>query len=77
MAVDVTDNTLQQGQTVLTGLETLRTAKAPIAFTNPFDDDVYATADSHTVTIEDITFPQENAGGDDYVVVRVRATQTV
>ncbi len=77
MAVDVTDNTLQQGQTVLTGLETLRTAKAPVAFTNPFDDDVYAAADSHTVTIEDVTFPQENAGGDDYVVVRVRATQTV
>ena len=77
MAVDVTDNNRQQGQTVLTGLETLRTAKAPVAFTNPFDDDVYATADSHTVTIEDVTFPQENAGGDDYVVVRVRATQTV
>ncbi len=77
MAVDVTDNNKQQGQTVLTGLETLRTAKAPIAFTNPFDHDVYATADSHTVTIEDVTFPQENAGGDDYVVVRVRATQTV
>ncbi len=77
MAVDVTDRELVVGQTVLTGLETLRTAKAPIAFTNPFDDDVYATADSHTVTIEDVTFPQENAGGDDYVVVRVRATQTV
>ncbi len=77
MAVDVTDNNKQQGQTVLTGLETLRTAKAPVAFTNPFDDDVYATADSHTVTIEEVTFPQENAGGDDYVVVRVRATQTV
>ncbi len=77
MAVDVTDREQVVGQTVLTGLETLRTAKAPIAFTNPFDDDVYATADSHTVTIEEVTFPQENAGGDDYVVVRVRATQTV
>ena len=77
MAVDVTDREQVVGQTVLTGLETLRTAKAPIAFTNPFDDDVYAAADSHTVTIEEVTFPQENAGGDDYVVVRVRATQTV
>ncbi len=77
MAVDVTDRELVVGQTVLAGLETLRTAKAPVAFTNPFDDDVYATADSHTVTIEEVTFPQENAGGDDYVVVRVRATQTV
>ena len=77
MAVDVTDNTKQVGQTVLTGLETLRTAKAPVTFTNPFDDDVYAAADTHTVTIEEVTFPQENAGGDDYVVVRVRATQTV
>lgn len=77
MAVDVTDNTKQVGQTVLTGLETLRTTKAPFTFTNPFDDDVYADADTHTVTMEDVTFPQENAGGDDYVVVRVRATQTV
>ena len=77
MAVDVTDNNRQQGQTVLTGLETLRTNKNVIAFSNPFDDDVYATADSHDVTIEEVTFPQENAGGDDYVVVRARATQTV
>ncbi len=77
MAVDVTDNNKQVGQTVLTGLETLRTNKAPITFNNPFDDDEYATADSHTATLEDVTFPQENAGGDDYVVVRVRATQTV
>ncbi len=79
MAVDVTDGNHQQGQTVLTGLGTLRTNKAPVLFTNPFDNaDQYASADSHTVTIEDVTSPQENAGGgDDYVVVRVRATQTV
>ncbi len=77
MAVDVSDNNEQNGQVVLTGLETLRTAKAPVTFTNPWDDDVYATADTHTVTVEEVTFPQENAGGDDYVVVRVRATQTV
>ena len=77
MAVDVTDREQVVGQTVLTGLETLRTAKAPITFTNPFDDDVYAAAEGHTVTVEEVTFPQENDGGDDYVVVRVRATQTV
>lgn len=77
MAIDVTDGNTQHGQTIIDTLETLRTNKLVVAFSNPFDDLETTAAVSYDATVEDLTMPVSNPGSDDYAIVRVRATQTV